>query len=136
MFQWKFCVMKLNLNIDKFNTQILRYTLSIYTVYYNTQSNDFVVYIFLHDENKYGIYWTHSHHIKIGYTSDFNKSRYFFHTYLFTLFLFFFIWMNIIWMDSAIRKQTIKVRKDLSIATMQLKSIKINGTCNKQWDFN
>lgn len=46
-------VMKLNLNIDKFNTQILRYILSIYTVYYYTQSNDFVVYIFLHDENKY-----------------------------------------------------------------------------------
>lgn len=46
-------VMKLNLNIDKLNTQILRYTLSIYTVYYYTQSNDFVVYIVLHDENKY-----------------------------------------------------------------------------------
>lgn len=46
-------VMKLNLNIDKFNTQILRYTLSIYTVYYYTQFNDFVVYIFLYDENKY-----------------------------------------------------------------------------------
>lgn len=46
-------VMKLNLNIDKFNTQILRYILSIYTVYYYTQSNDFVVYIFLYDENKY-----------------------------------------------------------------------------------
>lgn len=46
-------VMKLNLNIDKFNTQILRYILSIYTVYYYTQFNDFVVYIFLYDENKY-----------------------------------------------------------------------------------